>query len=233
MLVYRILLLMVAICLFVFSREKLNFTAIFQLSLNGWFIWLVWLTLVFHMLYRLIPNKRISIGARKHYACTYRAATPNGSDSKNIQISQEQLHKGALLSALGWFVVSAAVVIALYLFNMLTPAIMIIVALTYAAFDIVFILFFCPLRLFFMRNRCCVVCRIYNWDYFMICAPLIIYPHFFSVSLFLISAAVLLRWEIALRKNPRFFLKEHNDNLSCESCEDKLCRHNFKSGRAL
>jgi len=233
MLVYRILLLMVAICLFVFSREKLNFTAIFQLSLNGWFIWLVWLTLVFHMLYRLIPNKRISIGARKHYACSYRAAIPNGSGPENIQISPEQLHKGALLCALGWFIISAAVVIALYFFNMLTPATIITIALTYAAFDVVFILFLCPLRLFFMRNRCCVVCRIYNWDYFMICAPLIVYPHFFSLSLFLLSAAVLLRWEIALRKNPHFFLKEYNVNLSCESCEDKLCRYNYKSGRAL
>ena len=229
MLVFRSVLLLTAVCLYFFYREALDYTAIFQKGLCGALLWVVWLTLVINMLYRFFPNRRIATGARKHFACTYSAALPTGNGAEEKQISPEQLHKGALLSGLGWFVISAAVIVALFLLDMLSPAIILIFALVYAAFDLIFVLFFCPLQAFFMHNRCCVSCRIYNWDYFMICAPLIVFPNFYSVSLFLLSLAVLLRWEIAVMKTPHYFTKETNASLTCKSCDEKLCRLHYKT----
>jgi len=231
MLVFRSVLLLIAICLYFFYREALDYTAVFQQGLSGAFLWVVWLTLVINMMYRLIPNRRIATGARKHFACTYSAALPSGKVTEEKQISPGQLHKGALLSGLGWFVISAAVIVALFLLDMLSPAIVLIFALVYAVFDLIFVLFFCPLQAFFMHNRCCVSCRIYNWDYFMMCAPLIVFPHVYSVSLFLLSLTVLLRWEIAVRKTPHYFVKETNASLTCETCDERLCRLHYRIKR--
>ena len=222
-LVFRALLLLIAACLFFFNGDKLNFTSIFRQGLGGVFLWIVWLMLVVEMLYRLFPNKSIATGARKHYACSFSAAPCADNGTEDKQKLAKQLNKGALPCALGWVIISAAVLAALYLLEMLTPSAMMIVLLVYAVGDVIFILFFCPFRVLFMHNRCCVVCRIYNWDYFMICAPLIIFPHFYSISLFLLSAAVVVRWEIAYGKNPHYFLEETNENLSCESCKEKIC----------
>ena len=57
----------------------------------------------------------------------------------------------------------------------------------------------------------------------MICTPLITFPGIYSYSLLLLSVAVMIRWEIALRKNPQYFMAETNEKLRCEQCDDKLC----------
>ena len=223
-LIFRILLLAVALFLYFTHSEKLNFPIILQQGFGGIFLWTVWVILVVEMLYRIFPNKSIALGARKHFSCSYSAASAVQIDVMDKTAMRGLLNKGALLSFLSWLLSSAAILFALYIFELLTPATVLILLLIYAVLDLAFILFFCPFQALFMRNHCCVTCRIYNWDYFMMCAPMILFPSFYSISLVLLSLAVLLRWEIALRKNPHFFIRRTNKNLRCEFCEDKLCR---------
>lgn len=215
--VFRVGLLAVAVFLYFVDRARLDFVAIFDQGLGGIFLWIVWSWLVVDMLFRIIPNKRIPIGARKHYACSYSAAPPPKNGKPRLT------HKGAFLSAAAWAAITTAALIALFALNALNPAVVIIIVLAYSVADMFFISFFCPFQKLFMRNRCCAVCRIYNWDYFMMCAPLIVFPGAYSVSLFALSAAVVLRWEWALRKNPHFFMEATNQNLRCGRCETK-CR---------
>ncbi|MCL2356658.1 MAG: hypothetical protein FWC70_05805 [Defluviitaleaceae bacterium] len=264
--------------------------AIFQHS----FLLIIWATLAIGMLFRLIPNKFVPIGARKHFRSSFRAAnfaknnaatpcggcteetrrafekhveSPQSPAEENVEklrfricrISENDLkgagkgrpplpsfscdagtamagvlcpypqaifqHSPGLIGvAISWGAITAAVIFAAFFFGVLTPGLMLIFALVYSVVDSIFTTFFCPFRAIFMRNRCCVVCRIYNWDYMMMCAPLIVFPGVFSVSLFLLAAAVLLQWEISLRRNPQFFSRETNANLRCEACENKCAR---------
>ena len=92
------------------------------------------------------------------------------------------------------------------------------------------VLFFCPYQVLFLKNRCCTTCRIYNWDYFMMCTPLIFVPHFFTWGLLALSVIILLKWEITALKFPERFCENTNDCLSCKNCQDKLCvnRSRFK-----
>jgi len=221
-LIFRFLLLAVALIFYFTDREMLYFPTILQQGVSGAFLWVVWIALAVDMLFRIIPNKRVAIGARKHFACSYTAPASADAGKKDLTNKPGQLHKGAFLSALAWLAVSAAIIAALFFLGMLTPASVLNFVLFYSALDLVFILVFCPLRALFMKNQCCVVCRIYNWDYFMMCAPLILFPGFYSISLVLLSVVVLLQWEIALRKNPRFFMRETNENLRCEQCKEKV-----------
>jgi hypothetical protein len=221
-LVFRTALLAVAVLFYFTDMDRINFLTIFRQGFGGTFLWVVWAALVIDMLLRIIPNRRIAIGARKHFSCSYKAAPSVGAGTIQEAPNPERLHKGALASAIAWFAVNSAILVALFFLGLLSPAAVVILMLALAVLDLVFILFYCPFRALFMRNKCCAVCRIYNWDYFMFCAPMILFPSFYSISLVLISLIVLLRWEIALRKNPHYFMSETNENLRCELCKDKV-----------
>ena len=54
------------------------------------------------------------------------------------------------------------------------------VGLAYGVCDIICILFFCPFQTWFMKNRCCTTCRIYNWDFAMLCTPFLLIPGFYN-----------------------------------------------------
>ena len=216
-------LLTAALVLYFFDSEKLNFTTAMEQGFGGVFLWVVWLALAVPMVFRLVPNRRLAMGARKHFACSYAPAAAE-IDAGQVRKSAKQLHKGAFLSGLGWFLITGAALFALSRLGMLSPPVVLLIALGYAIVDLVFVLFFCPFRALFMRNRCCVTCRIHNWDYFMKCAPLMLFPSVYSISLVLLAAAVVVSWEVALRRNPHYFLRETNRNLSCVACVDKLCR---------
>jgi len=216
-LVFRFLLLLLSVCLYFTDIESLNFTVMPRFNFGGILLIVIMITLVVGMLYRIIPNKRIPIGARKHFDCSYSEVVVKPSD-KQITLAQKQLQKGAFLSGLGWALVTATLLCTLWLIDSLSPAAVILITLFYSVIDLVFILIFCPFKNLFMKNRCCAVCRIYNWDYFMMCAPLIVFPSLYSTTLFLLSVAVLLRWEIAIKKHPNFFIAEMNENLGCDRC---------------
>ena len=216
----RILLLCAALWLYIADRDMLDFTAMpYQLP-GGLVLWAAWLLLAVDMLFRLIPNTRIPIGARKHFACSYLEAP----EPKNVSAALARLHKGALAGAAFWVVLNVAVFSLLFALNMLAPPAAFTLMLFYSVCDHVCISVFCPFQTFFMHNRCCTVCRIYNWDYPMMCTPMILFPSVYSLSLFLLSVAVLLRWEAAVKKNPRFFMEETNENLSCGKCKNRNCR---------
>jgi len=179
------------------------------------FLWVVWVALSIPMLYRLIPNRRIAVGARKHFACSYEPINSAGD--------ARPTHKGAVYCALSWFVITSTALFILHSLNILTAQTVLIFALVYAVIDLIFVLFFCPFRALFMRNHCCTTCRIHNWDFFMKCAPLILFPNVFSISLVILAVAVVLSWEISLCRNPHYFTRETNRNLHCAACKDKLC----------
>jgi len=231
-LVFHVVVLGMAFFLYFFDIARLDFTSMLQEGFGGIFLWVVWGTFVVGMLLRIFPNRKIAVGARKHFQCTYKGAEFDAADTADTARMMKLLNRGALVSALAWLACSVAFFFALFLIGKLASAAILVLTLIYSVIDLVFILFFCPFRVLFLKNHCCTVCRIYNWDYFMMCAPLIFFPSFFSISLFLLSLIVLLRWEMALRKNPHFFAKETNENLRCDSCDDKLCKIRLRIFRA-
>ena len=219
-LVFRILLLATALYLFISDSGRLDFTIMPKYAVDRLFFLTIWITLAVGMLYRLFPNKSIAMGARKHFGIS-NSAEYNLDD---IREKLRRLNKRACFLALIWVMFNAAVFFVLFLLDRLTPAAAIVIVLIYAVCDLAFILFFCPFQMFFMRNRCCVECRIYNWDYIMICTPLVFFPHIYSLSLIILALAVLLRWEAAVYKKAHLFIAETNKNLSCARCKDQLCR---------
>ena len=203
--------------------DYLDFTRMFGFVYRSWFLWIIAVVLIPGMLLRIFPNRIICIGARKHFACSYRGVVLGRGVDDLGGLRLAGLHRGAVFSGLGWFVITVLVLLILFVFDFLTPAVVLVFVLFYGVLDVVFNLFYCPFRAFFMRNSCCRLCRIHNWDYLMMCLPLVVFPSVFSFFLVGLAFVVFLRWEISLKRNPHFFMREFNLNLRCDSCSHGGC----------
>ena len=103
--------------------------------------------------------------------------------------------------------------------------IMLLLSCAYSVCDMICILFFCPFQTWFLKNKCCSTCRIYNWDYAMMFTPLFFVMKPYTWGLLALSVALLIRWEITFYLHPERFSEQTNDYLRCQNCTEKLCGH--------
>ena len=109
--------------------------------------------------------------------------------------------------------------------GILDDGILILLCSAYSICDIICILFFCPFQTWFMKNKCCSSCRMYNWDYAMMFTPLFFVRRGYAWGLLALSVALLIRWEITFYLHPERFSEKTNDYLRCANCTEKLCSH--------
>lgn len=124
-----------------------------------------------------------------------------------------------------WIVFNFVIGFMLANFNMLNEQTVMLWTLFYFVFDIFSVVFWCPIQLFIMRNRCCTTCQIFNWDAIMTTTPLLVvlFASPFAWILVLLSVIVLVRWELAFVRHPERFDDRTNASLRCGNCTDKLC----------
>lgn len=82
----------------------------------------------------------------------------------------------------------------------------------------------CIFHKIFIKNRCCNVCRIYNWDHFLKFGPFVFILEFRSLSLFILGLLALIQWEVIFLLYPERFTDISNDNLKCSNCTLQKCR---------
>ena len=177
---------------------------------------LIWVVFVVEMIFRFFPSKYESPGCQKQFAQNY---VKTGRTNIDIQDNN-----GVVLVALIWIAFNG-VFGALHMSGLLDDGIMILLCLAYSVCDMVCILFFCPFQTWFLKNKCCCTCRIYNWDYAMMFTPLFFVRKSYTWSLLVLSVALLTRWEITFYKYPERFSEATNGYLGCKNCSEKLCSH--------
>ena len=164
----------------------------------------------------------MSMGRLKQYS-RYARLDPQ-CDPDALRSAMRRKNLGALKVLAVWLAGNAVVAV-LYFRGRIGVAELVLLCAFYYLSDIICILFFCPFQSWMMHNRCCTTCRIYNWDYAMMCTPLLGVAGLLSLSACLLAAAVLVRWEFTyLRHQERFFVSS-NDALRCDQCHEHLCRY--------
>ena len=181
-----------------------------------WLLGLIWLIYAVEMALRFFPSKFESPGCEKQFAKNYK---PTGE-----QIPKLQSWKRTVAVVSAWLLLNSVIGI-LYYTHIIDSGILVLISLAYGVCDMICILFFCPFQTWFMKNRCCTDCRIYNWDFAMMFTPFIFIPSLYTWSLLALSLILLLRWEITLRVHPERFSTHTNACISCQNCTEKLCRH--------
>lgn len=181
-----------------------------------------WLALMVSMALRLFPSRWESLGCQKAFTHRHR---PTGVTPSRQERRQGDLGAAKVLAL--WCAVNA-----LFLFGQargwLDSRFMVCLAGFYGVCDIVCILFYCPFQSWLMHNRCCTVCRIFDWDYLMLCTPLLGIRSPLTVSACTLAAVIFLRWELGCRRHPERFYESGNDALRCANCQEHLCRYKRK-----
>ena len=179
-------------------------------------LYIVWAVFVVEMIARFFPSSFESPGCQKQFAQNYIK-----TGRTDVVIPD---NNATLLVALIWIVFNGIFGM-FHMIGLLDDGIMILLCSAYSVCDMICILFFCPFQSWFLKNKCCSSCRIYNWDYAMMFTPLFFVEKTYTWSLLLLSVALLVRWEITFYRYPERFSENTNDYLKCSNCTEKLCAH--------
>lgn len=178
-----------------------------------------WLLLMVAMVLRFFPSRRESLGCQKRFSARFK---PTGRAPAPSEIRRAD--RGALWVLLVWLG-GNALVLTLWRWLDIPPVYLLCLTGFYSVCDIICILFLCPFQLIWMKNRCCITCRIYDWDYPMMCTPLVVIPCFYTWSLVALAVVLALQWEIIYRRHPERFFESSNQSLRCAACQEHLCAY--------
>ena len=182
----------------------------------------VWIVFIIEMIMRMFPSGIESNGCQKQFGHNY---MPSGKTEVRIADNN-----ATIIVALVWILLNAGIG-ALYFLDIIDQVILLLISLTYSVCDIICIMFFCPFQTWFLKNKCCSTCRIYNWDYAMMFTPLFFIPGKYTWSLLFLSVILLVRWEMTVWRYPERFSENTNEYLACKNCNEKLCSHKKQLGR--
>jgi hypothetical protein len=219
-LVFRIILLLFCFVLYFFypplESDILNFD--FQ---NLSLVHIVWLVLLLEMLLVFFRRSKISMGSVKQFKRNYQKSSVEVSEEE-VKAIKRRLNIGALKVLIVWLILNGAVAL-IYFINWIGIKELFILSALYYVGDLVCVIYFCPFQMWFMHNRCCVTCRIFNWDQPMMVTPLLFIPSWYSYTLGAAALFALIMWEYNFWKHSERFIELLNENLQCRNCKDKMC----------
>ena len=190
-------------------------------------IWCIW---VADMLMQLIPLRvLVPLGSQKLFAQRFRSTEKADVQEALRAYTKDQNHRALWIAAV-WGCLIAAIGV-LYGMEIIDGNMLLLITVAFYVCDLICVLFWCPFRVFFLRNRCCTTCRIFNWDHLMMFSPLIFLKSFYAWSLILLSVLVVVVWEVEVYRHPERFWEGTNQNLKCGACTDKLCLRYSKISR--
>ena len=213
---YRSVLLLVSLLLYILNRTRGNGTMLSAVEKRPAILAVIWALFMLEMVLRFFPSRLESPGCQKQFRRNY---VPTGCTTPVLHDNN-----ATIIVAFCWLALNGLLG-AVYLSGWIDEDIMLLVCLLYSVCDMICILFFCPFQTWFLKNKCCSSCRIYNWDYAMMFTPLFFVRRFYTWSLLLASVILLLRWELLVWRRPERFSEKTNAYLACSVCTEKLCAH--------
>ena len=223
-LAFRIVLFITALVFYIIGKNEGASQPFGEINSHPIFWGFVWIFFTLGMVLRIFPSKFETIGCQKQLKRNY---VPTGECNPSLTP-----WKATLTLTVCWVALNLLFGI-LYLTDVFDAGILILISLAYGVCDIVCILFFCPIRDWFLKNKCCTDCRIYNWDYAMMFTPLVFITHVYTWTLLGMSLILLAIWEIMYKLYPERFAKNTNASLACQNCKEKPCRHKKRIAKIM
>ena len=226
----RLLVFLLLLLLYAFRREEITrfmeARSFMEIRDNAVLIplLLLWVLFLWTMAVHLFPG----ILPERFHTCALLKSVPENA-ALDPAFLKEQLppiligqNRGARYVMLAWLVLNGPVYL-LYRNGVIGGAELLLVTVFYYVCDYICILIWCPFQTFLMKCKCCVNCRIFDWGHIMMFTPMGFAEGIFPRVLFLVSAAVFIRWEICFAKYPAQFNERSNMRLRCVNCRDRIC----------
>jgi len=215
-LIFRSILFLAAVGAYLYNRIHQTGRPFSGYEHNPILLDTIWIVFMVEMICRFFPVKIESMGSQKQFARNY---VPVEGAEERPTVLPGMVTFGV---AAAWIALNAVIGV-LYYARIIDKGILLLIALAYSVCDVICILFFCPFQTWFMKNKCCGTCRIYNWDYAMMFTPLIYIPNVYAWTLLGTALALLVKWEVILHRHPERFSEKTNQSLRCAMCTEKLC----------
>ena len=215
---FRLCIIIDALLGYIKNRSILDFTQNKELFSP---VNILWVILLISFALQLSPKSRISRGCLKQFPQTFKKVE-EVADGFFLRTKLKKLNLGATRVAIVWIIPNLAFA-ALYYCGIFGVPEMLLLTVFYYLCDVICIVFYCPFQKLFMKNKCCVTCRIFAWGTIMTVTPLVFIPHFYSWSLVALALICTVAWEITYNRHPERFCEETNSYLTCKACTDHLC----------
>lgn len=215
---FRLGVMVVALSGYFRQKQSLDFTVRHGLLSP---VNLLWCILLGSFALQLSPRSRVSRGCLKQFPQTF-DRIETAVDGFFLRTKLKKLDLGATRVAVVWAVPNLLFAWLYYKGIFGVPE-MLLLTVFYYLCDVICIVFYCPFQKLFMKNKCCVTCRIFAWGTIMTVTPLIFIPHFYSWSLVGLALVCTAIWEITYHRHPERFCEETNAFLTCAACTDHLC----------
>lgn len=217
----RLAVLAAAVVVYFIDKNMLDFTGEWNWK-NFLPMCIIWLILMIEVILQLNPCSKVSKGCLKQFPSHY-VAPAGGYDKEELKRRVKYKDRGALKVLIVWVLLNG-IFATLYFMGILGVPEMVLLSLFYYVADLICVIFYCPFQHFFMKNRCCVTCRIFAWGIPMMLTPMFWIFSFYSTSLSVMAVVATLMWEIVYHKHPERFLEMSNAALQCANCKDKMCK---------
>ena len=182
-------------------------------------LWIVWMIDMILQLCK-VPSYW-PLGSQKFWEYRY-LENIKKIDKNTLKTYIKELNKGCIAIAITWLLV-IAIIATLYFSNTISYQVVILISAFFYVCDTICIVCWCPFKTFYMHNKCCTTCRIFNWDHAMMFVHLLILPGLWTYSLVVMALIVLIVWEITCALYPERFMEMTNSALQCQNCKDRLC----------
>ena len=222
--VFRCTVLAVSVLLYIVAPGQFEilpgFACFHRLSLFQ-LLWFVWMT---DMVLQLLPARSYwPLGSQKFLKTSFQPLKDFMSEKEHGLLEFIYKSNRDTLKIGGVWILLIAAIGAAYFTGLIDRNALLLISVLFYVFDLVCVLFWCPFRVWFMKNRCCTTCRIFNWDHMMMFSPIVFIPGFYAWSLCLAALVVFIVWEITFALHPERFWEGTNTALKCANCTDRLC----------
>lgn len=218
-LLFRSALFLWAVVVYILMRLRGDSFRLYETGIYTGVSIVVWVVFAVEMVLRFFPSTWESMGCQKQFRRNYE---PRPAD---YSPKEPDTHPGGRWMVLASWIALNGAIGALHHCGVIDDGILVLICLAYSVCDVICILFFCPFQTWMMKNRCCVSCPIYNWDYAMMFTPLLFIRDGYTWSLLALALGLLVRWELTYYLHPERYKPSQNACLDCNRCEEKLCRH--------
>ena len=220
--ILRTILFFSELIVFIYNPNNINTILNYNIVFGIRFYHICWIYLINDILKVIIPYRSKNTYNGKLFLKHYKEKNNYNKNAVANQIANN--NKSAFNVFVTWIGFNL-ILFYIYFKLYLNKSWLIMLFLFYFWCDMVCVNIWCPFQVFFMKNRCCNVCRIYNWDHIMYLTPFILIPNIYTYSLIALSIISLFQWEYQLKKYPERFSDISNLNLNCANCKNE-CRFN-------
>ena len=221
-LIFRSLIFISMILLYTFRKNDFdvatgfNFITKFSPLHILWGIWMIDMILQLCKVPKYWP-----LGSQKFWGNRY-LPDLTGLDKHLFKRYIKQMNSDSISVAITWILLTAIIDI-LYFTHTISYQVVILCTTAFYVCDLICVIIWCPFRTFFMHNKCCTTCRIFNWDHAMMFLPLVAIPGIWTYTLLALSIVIIIVWEVACTLHPERFHEITNCALRCSNCKDRLC----------